>query len=42
MGNKMKAAVSTKAGNPGVIEIMEVPKPEIKAGWVLLENADFF
>ncbi len=41
MANKMKAAVSTKAGDPGVIEIMEVPKPEIKSGWVLIKIQAF-
>jgi len=32
----MKAAVTTKAGEPNVIEIQEVPQPEIKSGWVLI------
>lgn len=33
----MKAAVTTKAGSPEVIEIQEVPQPEVKSGWVLIE-----
>jgi NADPH:quinone reductase-like Zn-dependent oxidoreductase len=41
MDNKMKAAVSTKAGNPSVIEIKEVPKPEIKTDWVLIKVQAF-
>ncbi len=37
----MKAAITTKAGDPGVIKIKEVPNPEIKAGWVLIEVKAF-
>jgi len=37
----MKAAVSTKAGEPSVIEIREVPIPEIKSGWVLIKVRSF-
>lgn len=37
----MKAAVTIKAGDPGVIEIKEVPKPETKSGWVLIEVKAF-
>ena len=33
----MKAAVTTKAGEPSVIEIQEVPVPEVKSGWVLIK-----
>ncbi|GLU51099.1 zinc-binding alcohol dehydrogenase family protein [Dyadobacter frigoris] len=37
----MKAAVTTKAGNPDVIEIQERPKPQIKKGWVLIKIKAF-
>lgn len=37
----MKAAVTTKAGSAKVIQIMEVPKPEIKSGWVLIKVMAF-
>jgi len=37
----MKAAVTTKAGNPDVIEIQEKPKPEVKEGWVLIKIKAF-
>ena len=37
----MKAAVTTKPGDPEVIEILEVPKPEIKEGWVLIQVKAF-
>ncbi len=33
----MKAAITTKAGNPEVIEIQEVPTPSVKSGWVLIK-----
>ena len=33
----MKAAVTTKAGDSNVIEIQEVPRPEIRSGWVLIK-----
>lgn len=38
---KMKAAVTTKAGNPDVIKIQERPKPEVKEGWVLIKIKAF-
>ncbi|MCF0059351.1 zinc-binding alcohol dehydrogenase family protein [Dyadobacter sp. CY356] len=37
----MKAAVTTKAGNPDVIEIQERSKPQIKEGWVLIKIKAF-
>lgn len=37
----MKAAVTTKAGHPDVIEIKEVPVPEIKPGWILIKIKAF-
>jgi len=37
----MKAAITTKAGNPEVIEIREVPIPKIKEGWVLIKVKAF-
>lgn len=37
----MKAAITTEAGNPEVIQIKEVPKPESKSGWVLLKVKAF-
>jgi len=37
----MKAAITTKAGEPSVIEIQEVPIPEIKSGWVLIKVRSF-
>uniref|UniRef100_UPI00404859AC zinc-binding alcohol dehydrogenase family protein n=2 Tax=Roseivirga sp. TaxID=1964215 RepID=UPI00404859AC len=37
----MKAAVTAKAGNPQVIELKEVPKPEVKPGWVLIKVMAF-
>ncbi len=37
----MKAAVTTKAGEPSVIEIQEVPIPEVKSGWVLIKVRSF-
>jgi len=37
----MKAAITTKAGNPEVIEIQEVDKPKIKTGWVLIKVEAF-
>lgn len=33
----MKAAITTQAGNPEVIQIKEVPNPKPKSGWVLLK-----
>ncbi|MFT6881682.1 MAG: NADPH2:quinone reductase [Marinoscillum sp.] len=32
----MNAAVSTKAGEPSVIQLQEVPIPQVKSGWVLI------
>ncbi|MEP3388537.1 MAG: zinc-binding alcohol dehydrogenase family protein [Reichenbachiella sp.] len=37
----MRAAVTTQAGEPSVIQIQEVPKPEVKSGWVLLQVKAF-
>lgn len=37
----MKAAVTTTAGNPDVIEIREVAIPQVKAGWVLIRVKAF-
>ncbi|MEQ9374985.1 MAG: zinc-binding alcohol dehydrogenase family protein [Imperialibacter sp.] len=37
----MKAAVTTQAGAPEVIEIKEVARPEIKSGWVLIKVMAF-
>ena len=37
----MKAAITTKAGNPDVIEIQEVDKPKAKDGWVLIKVKAF-
>ena len=37
----MKAAVTTKAGNPEVIEVKEVSRPEAKSGWVLIKVKAF-
>lgn len=37
----MKAAVTTKAGNPEVIQLQEVPIPEVKTGWVLVRIKAF-
>ncbi|MEQ8926141.1 MAG: zinc-binding alcohol dehydrogenase family protein [Fulvivirga sp.] len=37
----MKAAVTTRAGVPNVIEIKEVPRPELKSGWVLIKVMAF-
>ncbi len=37
----MKAAVTTKAGLPSVIEIREVSKPIVKEGWVLIKVKAF-
>jgi NADPH:quinone reductase-like Zn-dependent oxidoreductase len=37
----MKAAVTTKAGAPGVIQIEERPKPTLKDGWVLIRIKAF-
>ena len=37
----MKAAITTKAGVPEVIEIKEVSRPEAKSGWVLIKVKAF-
>ena len=37
----MKAAVTTKAGDPNVIQIQEVPLPAIRPGWVLINVKAF-
>ena len=37
----MKAAVTVSAGEPGVIEIREVPRPQAKAGWVVIRVIAF-
>lgn len=37
----MKAAITNKAGSPEVIEIREVPKPDVKSGWVLIKVMAF-
>lgn len=37
----MKAAITTKAGNPEVIEIQEVATPKAKSGWVLIKVKAF-
>jgi NADPH2:quinone reductase len=37
----MKAAVTQQAGTPDVIEILNVPKPEVKEGWVLIRIKAF-
>ena len=37
----MKAAVTTRIGDPSVIEIREVPKPIPKQGWVLIQVKAF-
>jgi NADPH:quinone reductase-like Zn-dependent oxidoreductase len=37
----MKAAITTKAGSPELIEIQEVPKPIVKSGWILIKVEAF-
>ena len=37
----MKAAVTLKAGNSGVIEFQEIPVPQSKEGWVLIRIKAF-
>ncbi len=37
----MRAAVTTKAGNPDVIEIQERAIPDVKTGWVLIQVKAF-
>lgn len=38
---EMKAAVTTRPGEPEVIQIREVPIPEVKPGWVLIQVKAF-
>ena len=37
----MKAALTTEAGNPQVIKIKTVPKPDARSGWVLIKVRAF-
>ena len=37
----MKAAITTKAGDPAVIKIQEIDKPKVKTGWVLIKVEAF-
>ena len=37
----MKAAVTTKPGNPGVIQIQELSIPDVQSGWVLIRVKAF-
>ncbi|MFY0672346.1 MAG: zinc-binding dehydrogenase [Bacteroidia bacterium] len=37
----MRAAITTNAGDPEVIKIQEVGKPEVKTGWVLIKVEAF-
>src|SRR5210317_369866 len=37
----MKAAITVKTGNPDVIELQEVPIPDVKSGWVLIKVRAF-
>lgn len=37
----MKAAVTIRKGNPDVIQIQEIPTPQIKSGWVLIRVKAF-
>lgn len=37
----MKAAITTKAGSPEVIEIKEISTPQVKLGWVLIKVKAF-
>lgn len=37
----MIAAVTTKAGDPEVIQLQKVPKPDLKTGWVLIQVKSF-
>ncbi|MBN3519771.1 zinc-binding dehydrogenase [Algoriphagus lutimaris] len=37
----MKAAITTKAGSPEVIEIQEISTPQVKPGWVLIKVKAF-
>ena len=37
----MKAAITLRAGEPNEIELKEIPKPEVKEGWVLIKIKAF-
>jgi NADPH:quinone reductase-like Zn-dependent oxidoreductase len=37
----MKAAITTQAGGPELIQLQEVPQPKPKAGWVLIQVKAF-
>lgn len=37
----MKAAVTTKPGTPDVIQVLEIAKPKIKDGWILIQIKAF-
>ncbi len=37
----MRAAVTTKVGSPEVIQLKEVPLPELKEGWILIKVKAF-
>ena len=37
----MKAAITTESGASGVIEVQELPQPQIKPGWILIEVKAF-
>ena len=37
----MKAAITTLAGNPEVIQVKEVPMPKLKLGWLLIKVKAF-
>ncbi len=37
----MKAAVTTKPGEPGVIQVQDVPQPKVREGWVLIRIKAF-
>jgi len=37
----MKAAITTRAGGPDVIQIIEVPVPDVRKGWVLIKVKAF-
>ena len=41
LSTKMKAAITTKAGNPDVIVMKDVGRPIAKAGWVLIRVKAF-
>ena len=41
MNEYMRAAITTKAGSPEVIEVQEIDIPIVKSGWVLIEVKAF-